>query len=33
MTDQNKKAAIQTIKDILHEKKYTDLPVCVDEME
>lgn len=35
MTDQNKKAAIQTIKDILHvlhEKRYTDLPACVDEM-
>ena len=36
MTDQNKEAAIQTIKDILHvlhEKRYTDLPACVNEME
>ena len=36
MTVQYKEAAIQTIKDILHvlhEKRYTDLPACVDEME
>ena len=36
MTEQHKEVAIQTIKDILHvlhEKRYEDLPSCVDEME
>ena len=36
MTEQDKEIAIQTIKDILHilhEKRYEDLPSCVDEME
>ena len=36
MTEQDKEVAIQTIKDILHtlhEKRYEDLPSCVDEME
>ncbi len=36
MTEQDKKIAIQTIKDILHvlhEKRYEDLPSCVDEMD
>ena len=36
MTEQDKEIAIQTVKDILHilhEKRYEDLPSCVDEME
>lgn len=36
MTEQNKEVALQTVKDILHvlhEKRYEDLPSCVDEME
>ena len=36
MTEQDKELAIQTIKDILHvlhEKRYEDLPSCVDQME
>ena len=36
MTEQDKEVAIRTIKDILHvlhEKRYEDLPSCVDEME
>ncbi len=36
MTEQEKETAIQTVKDILHvlhEKRYEDLPSCVDEME
>ena len=36
MTEQDKEIAIQTIKDILHvlhEKRYADLPSCVDEMD
>ncbi len=36
MTEQHKITAIQTIKDILHvlhEKRYENLPDCVDEME
>ena len=36
MTAQDKEIAIQTVKDILHvlhEKRYGDLPSCVDEME
>ena len=36
MTEQDKEVAIQTVKDILHvlhEKRYEDLPSCVDEME
>lgn len=36
MTKQDKEVAIQTVKDILHvlhEKRYEDLPSCVDEME
>ena len=36
MTEQDKEIAIQTVKDILHilhEKRYVDLPSCVDEME
>ena len=36
MTEQDKELAIQTVKDILHvlhEKRYEDLPSCVDEME
>ena len=36
MTAQDKEIAIQTVKDILHvlhEKRYEDLPSCVDEME
>lgn len=36
MTEKHKQVAVQTIKDILHvlhEKRYEDLPSCVDEME
>lgn len=36
MTEQHRETAIQTVKDILHvlhEKRYEDLPSCVDEME
>lgn len=36
ISEENKEVAIQTIKDILHvlhEKRYEDLPSCVDEME
>lgn len=36
MTEQDSEVAIQTVKDILHvlhEKRYEDLPSCVDEME
>jgi len=36
MTEQHRKVAIQTVKDILHvlhEKRYEDLPSCVDEMK
>ena len=36
MTEQDRETAIQTVKDILHvlhEKRYEDLPSCVDEME
>ena len=36
MTEKDKEIAIQTVKDILHilhEKRYEDLPSCVDEME
>lgn len=35
MTEQHREAAIQTVKNILHvlhEKRYEDLPSCVDEM-
>ncbi len=36
MTQEHKELAIQTVKGILHalhEKRYEDLPSCVDEME
>ncbi|MDE7476340.1 MAG: hypothetical protein K2M91_00055 [Lachnospiraceae bacterium] len=36
MTEQDREVAIQTVKDILHvlhEKRYEDLPSCVDDME
>ena len=36
MTEQHREVAIQTVKDVLHvlhEKRYEDLPSCVDEME
>ena len=36
MTEQHKEQAIQVVKNIchvLHEKRYQDLPSCVDEME
>lgn len=36
MTAQDRELAIQTVKNILHvlhEKRYEDLPSCVDEME
>ena len=36
MTEQHREQAIETVKNILHvlhEKRYEDLPSCVDEME
>ena len=36
MTEQHREQAIQVVKNILHilhEKRYEDLPQCVDEME
>ena len=36
MTEQHKKEAVETVKHILHvlhEKRWEDLPSCVDEME
>ena len=36
MTEQHKQQAIEVVKNIcrvLHEKRYEDLPSCVDKME